>query len=356
MKIKIEPFDTLFFRSGQPFRKGQDTYTGVQFPPLPSVFYGALRTAYFFNHPNEIKLAQTPDDPTKNLEINLISIYCEDWIYFHRPNDVVTENGECGDAFILDLQHRENLGYSNYPLEYYLINKKEDSERTDNCFCSLESLEEYLRDEKEIPLIDVSEIITTEPKIGLQRIDTKHTSDEGALYTYDLLRFEANCGFLIDFMGLELPDEGILKLGGEGKASKFKVMKDDIDIYPAMPDLNDTNIFKLIFITPAIFKKGWIPDWIDETTWEGEFGGLRMKLIAVSMGRPMVIHGYDIKKRMPKPSFKAVPYGSVYYFKVVDGDKRKLKDFHGKSWLQGDFRHYAKQGFGIGLIGKGKVK
>ncbi len=356
MKIKIEPFDTLFFRSGHPFRKGQDTYTGVQFPPLPSVFYGALRTLYFSRHPDEIELAHTPDDPTKNLEINLISIYCEEWIYFNTPNDVVTENGECGDAFILDLQQRGSLGYSNYPLEYYLINKKENFERPENCFYSLESLEEYLRNEEEILLIDASEIITTEPKIGLQRINTTHTSDEGALYTYDLLRFKSNCGFLIDFTGLELPDEGILKLGGEGKASRFRVIKDDYKIYPDMPDLNDTNIIKLVFITPAIFKKGWIPDWIDETTWEGEFEGVHMKLIAVSMGRPIAIHGYDIKKRMPKPSLKAVPCGSVYYFKIMEGDLTRLQNFHGKSWLQGKFKNYAKQGFGIGLIGKEQVK
>ena len=356
MKIKIEPFDTLFFRSGHPFKKGQDTHTGTQFPPLPSVFHGALRTAYFSYHPDELQLAQTPDDPTSNLEIKAITIHREERIYFHTPNDVVTKNGECGYTFILDLQQGENLGYSNYPMEYYLINKKEDFERPNNCFYSLESFEEYLRNEENVPLIDASKIVIPEPKIGLQRIDTTHTSEEGALYTYDLLRFKANCGFLIDFTGLDLPNEGILKLGGESKASKFKVVNDDLEIYPAMPDLNDTNIFKLIFITPAIFKKGWIPDWIDETTWEGELDGVRMKLIAVSMGRPMVIHGYDIKKRMPKPSFKAVPYGSVYYFKIVDGDKTKLKDFHGKSWLQGDFRYYAKQGFGIGLIGKGEVK
>ena len=46
MIIEIEALDTLFFRDGKPFSKGDDVWATGMFPPLPSVLYGVLRSAY----------------------------------------------------------------------------------------------------------------------------------------------------------------------------------------------------------------------------------------------------------------------------------------------------------------------
>jgi CRISPR-associated protein Cmr3 len=45
-KIEIHALDTLFFRDGKPFERGEESVANGSFPPLPSVIYGALRTAF----------------------------------------------------------------------------------------------------------------------------------------------------------------------------------------------------------------------------------------------------------------------------------------------------------------------
>jgi len=44
--LRINPFDTFFFRDGKPFTMGDDSWADGIFPPSPSVIYGALRTAW----------------------------------------------------------------------------------------------------------------------------------------------------------------------------------------------------------------------------------------------------------------------------------------------------------------------
>ncbi len=53
-------------------------------------------------------------------------------------------------------------------------------------------------------------------------------------------------------------------------------------------------------------------------------------------------------KRKPKPMFKAVPAGSVYFFELLEGNANQLEKFHQKSISD----IYPEQGFGICYIGK----
>ena len=45
MELRLNPFDTLFFRDGKPFTMGEETWADSRMLPNPSVVYGALRTA-----------------------------------------------------------------------------------------------------------------------------------------------------------------------------------------------------------------------------------------------------------------------------------------------------------------------
>lgn len=84
MLIDIKPLDTLFFRDGKPFSMGDNDWADGIFPPHPSVFYGALRSAYIGKNIDcigKISNKSDPDDPTQKLKIlnifkkkNLITI------------------------------------------------------------------------------------------------------------------------------------------------------------------------------------------------------------------------------------------------------------------------------------------
>ena len=134
---------------------------------------------------------------------------------------------------------------------------------------------------------------------------------------------------VIDFEGMNLPRSGLMKLGGEGKQAYYSTIYTFEIKAPEMKG----NSFKLYLSTPAMFKNGWLPEWIDEATLKGEREGLKLKLTAASIGRVDHIGGFDIKAGEPKPMRQAVPAGSVYHFEILNNGKTvsPINIFHGKA-------------------------
>jgi len=233
----------------------------------------------------------------------------------------------------------------NCPTEYILKNKNhKEVENIEGAIFRIFVLENYLQNETNGKFIIkmFSDLLFTESKIGIGRNDQTHSSDESRLYRVGMIRLK-NAKILVDFEKLNLPSQGFLKLGGEGKIVSYKESDEDLSIIE--PQIKDKQ-FKLYLATPAVFKKGWIPD-LDKYKKQG----IELKLLTAAIGKPIFIGGFyiDIKNRQPKPMRKAVPAGSVYYFEIEEGDMQQvIKNFHGKS--VSDFET-AKEGFGISYVG-----
>lgn len=169
-----------------------------------------------------------------------------------------------------------------------------------------------------------------------------------------MARLMENTSIVIKIEGIEeFDDEGVLQLGGERRAVAFEKVERDFFEGIENLDLNlKTGMFKIYLATPAIFKKGWLPDWIDEETLEGEFNGIRVKLLTCAIGKYVTIGGWDMAKVESKPLKKAVPAGSVYYFKILSGvDEEKIrKAFHFKNISD----EKAEEGFGLSIMGEVK--
>ena len=60
MELKLQPLDTLFFRDGKPFSRGDESWADGNFPPNPSVIYGAMRTALATATGKEIPFSEVP--------------------------------------------------------------------------------------------------------------------------------------------------------------------------------------------------------------------------------------------------------------------------------------------------------
>jgi len=357
--IEIEPLDTLFFKNGKPFSIGEETWADGVFPPSPSVIYGALRTAYFSQNPGEIEKANQDDDPTKDLKIKGLYNKFENKIYLPLPSDIVqlknrsrTEKNKEKrkkeyKVVSLDRKNRDemNLISGMHDLSK-ILTYKEEVDSIEDGIILLSSFERYLMGNTEkITIRKLSDLVSLEPKIGIGRQNDTRTSEEGRLYRVGMRRFK-DLKILIDFNGVNLHEEGFIKLGGEGKTVFYK--KEENDIRVAHPEING-NIFKLYLSTPAIFNNGWLPDWIDEKTLEGECKGVKFKLLTAAIGRYISIGGFDMKKKMPKPMTRAIPPGSVYYFEIIEGNIHNIIDrFHGKPISEADT---CKEGFGITYVG-----
>jgi len=351
MIIKIDALDTLFFRDGKPFTMGEDTWANGVFPPYPSVIYGALRSAYFSHHLNELKKANNEDDPTRNLKIKGFYILADNDVYLPLPNDCVREKSSKDDSVSVLTMHELKNIKSSCPTQHAL-KSEEVVENVDGGLISKNSFKEYLKCAKGsfYSILKVADRVLPEPKIGIGINGESGTSEEGKLYRVDMRRLEnkrwKSLSLIIDFEGLDLPEKGMMKLGGEGKAVSYKQFE---PVYLSIDNFNsDGNKFKLYLSTPAIFKEGWLPKWIDEQTLIGKYKGLELKLLTASIGKPISIGGFDMQKRKPKPMRKAVPAGSVYYFEIINGDIQQAFEIFNQSAIS---EFYQEQGFGIAYVG-----
>lgn len=381
MIIALEPLDTLFFRDGKPFTMEEDTWADTMILPYPSVLYGALRSTYFANHSElfkeltQEKKLNTSEDPTTNLRIT--GIYYE-LLHDKRnlgphlplPRDLVQLKNR--DPKELKREKRE-LTYkvvtlercqrnSNYCSDYVscsqnidpLVHSQEVT-RLDTGLISIVDYNGYYRTYSNMENIlarSIRDHIVLEPKVGISLNPKTRSSQKHRLYRVGMYRYKG-LRLLIQFSGLTLPDKGIMKLGGEGRAVSYQSRTENISIEE--PEKINDGLFKLYLATPAIFEQGgWLPDSLDPTSLSGSIRGIEVELLAASIGKHRSIGGFDMLTKQPKPMRQAVPAGSVYYFQAKNKTSPEsiIEAFHGKS-LQGNDSNnitYKQQGFGIAYV------
>nr|WP_276538505.1 type III-B CRISPR module-associated protein Cmr3 [Dehalobacterium formicoaceticum] len=358
--LQTEPLDTLFFRNGKPFNRGENNWGESLFPPYPSVFYGALRTAFFAQNPQYFPLAGTSDDPTSSLRIR--GMFLKAWgdsYYFPLPRDLIQEKN-AGDNCAFPLQLLDTPSLSNCSLPKVLASPPDlIAETIGDGWIDQVTLSEYLANSsKQFYFSDLKDFVTEEAKIGIKLTPGRSAEDQ-MLYRAGMLRLSPRqdkgkahqeCSFIIDYEGINLPEQGFLKLGGEGKATHYKHIH-ELDKNSLIPAYSAPKhqVFKIYLLTPAILNNGWLPDWINPDTFFGHYQGLKVKLLTAALGKHLFIGGFDIKKRKPKPMHRAVPAGSVYYFELLEGEAEKVKEvFHYQPF---ENTPYAMEGYGIGLVG-----
>lgn len=354
MKIKIDALDTLFFRDGKPFTLGAETWADTLFPPSPSVIYGALRGKYFAEHIAELKDANEPDDPTKGLRIQTIALQSGNRLLFNLPLDYVHQKGG-EEKHVFLLKNTPTTPVSNCPVKNIVLSEKEMTvENVENGLFHSGFLRKYLHGQLErFHCEKLSDYLVSEPKIGIARQNQTHSSQEGMLYRVDMHRLESKMAFeeptqsislFVEFDGLSIPSEGFLKLGGESKSAYYT----ESNATTMNPPQLSGNRFKLYLASPAMFEQGWLPEWIDPNTLEGTRGELNFRLETAILGKPIVIGGFDMKKKEPKIMRKAVPAGSVYYFRIIEGTAQDAVDiFHHQNISD----YEASQGFGLAFVG-----
>lgn len=373
MKLFLQPNDTFFFRDGRPFTKGDQSEGYSIFPPPPSTILGALRTAYIAEHGDlpsfdAGKMAETIGTPNSLGFMRLKGVFLADrnsGIYYPIPLDLVVKEKE-NDNILYPLEvcpNNANLkSNASLSLKYLLRwNGKEDVEAETSGKLKPIYMQQYLLG-KDIPIRfnPNEDFICDEPKIGIQRSRETLASEDNMLYRINMSRFQsrysdmATLGFIADYecntllpdnKGL-LPDKGLFKLGGEGKSFLYELSKHNPDPFPTEDNLEqlkkaikESGAFKLYFATPAIFKNGWLP----KTNLES------IELVTAAVGKSVPIGGWNMKEKKPKPTRRAVPAGSVYYCKILEGCcvDDVINTFH----YQNISDYQAKEGYGLCFVG-----
>jgi CRISPR-associated protein Cmr3 len=372
MWYKIKPLDTLFFRDGKPFTMGSETWAEPIFPPYPSTVYGAIWTWLIFERGGlkefedgkyNDELGRIIKDQKTNfkevkkgsLTIKGPFICLNNNLCFPVPFDFLQKKG-APNLFYINFINKPEIFISDYPLERILVNNNDFELEECNELLDKDALKDYLMgNETQLNFTEKTEIFSYEKKTGIKRSRKTLSSEEGYLYRIPMIRLKNDASLFVEIDGLNrYPEEGLLQIGGEGKTAKIEKIEND-DPLKVLRDLNfnfENKTFKLYFAMPAIFNKGWLPDWIDETNFEGNYKGIKLKLIACSIGKFKLIGGWDLANKKPKPMHKAVPAGSVYYFKILDGTPaEKIKEFF---HLKNISDINPEEGFGLSLVGEVK--
>ncbi len=138
-------------------------------------------------------------------------------------------------------------------------------------------------------------------------------------------------------------DKGLGFLGGERRVAQW--MKTE-DVLPKCPNEVRKNILeqgacRLILLTPAYFKDGYLPTWLQEQ--------YNIKIVGAAVPRYKVVSGWDYQIRKPKPTRRLASAGSVYFIKV----KQNVENFIDAIWMRSisDGNQNRLDGFGLAVLG-----
>ena len=382
------PADTLFCRDQKPLAAGHSFGRGANWP-LPTVLHSAIRTALLAAngglpqrksklgrpHKGKPRLVASTDYQWLNLR-GPFPVDENGMTYFPRPLDLVPGKNKT----MLRLQVSANAGQNNLPtpLTHLLTNPGEPSKEEMPAWVPLDFYNDYLAGNDLTLPAEFPMLWESEHRIGVAINPDTHTAAEGQLYAAEHLRLRD--GVRLRFAISEDPHkketadlaEKILQLGGEqrfGKVTTADTLK--------LPEVNVTGtLIKWVLLTPAIFIRGWLPGWIDEKdgrvklravdkatradrrrpryadpNWSydpqaDKATPIAAKLIAACVGKPQVVGGWA---DAPKPTYLAVPSGSVYYFRAASPKDAELLVQSLQHRCKSDF--FGEKGLGLGVCG-----
>ena len=145
------------------------------------------------------------------------------------------------------------------------------------------------------------------------------------LYTTDAVAFAPGVRLLVGFRGRHVPRDGLVRLGGDGRAASVSPVDESLaaSLERAGAAGPEWTGFRMVLATPGLFPGGWLPPGVGE---DGvfRFQDLEARLEAACVGRFQVVSGWDLARGLPKNAVRAVPQGSVYWFRVLRGSTDAL--------------------------------
>lgn len=387
MWLFLEPLDVVLFRDSKPFTAGESFWARSAFPPSPLPFMGALRAKLLVERgvdPEVYRRAVTGRSgellglidqiggPHDYGRLRLTGPFLAQKMgsglvpYFPAPLDLRVLEGEPA-GFLRPRPFPWPLTWN--PPTLTPLWTTEAGDEAKGKMMDARNLKTYLEGGPGMPT-DSRELWEGEIRVGIE-LSGRRTAEEGKLYTLEFIRLNsrptAPLGFLLKVTGLEglnLPERGLLALGGESRGAGYEVVpeealaedfRDLIRGEALKKRLKGQRRFKLYLATPGLFRKGWLPDCLQEQNGQyvGQIDSLRIRLVAAAVSKAVAVGGWDLVHNRPRLLRRAVPAGSVYFLEV-DGpldaaDVQRLLDaFHFQSLSSAED---GQAGFGLALLG-----
>lgn len=399
MNIFIEPFDVLLFRDGRPFSAGEGHRARSLFPPTPNTVQGVIRSKVLADRcgryaqykqgcsncpdqetcsiPDEIgRPAQDGQGNYGAIDLKGAIIACHEpstgnktarlTPYYPVPADVVQvkdKQNPQAESKLVSLLPLDHTLPGHTDLTTHLLplwNPESQPVETAIGYWTHQDLERYLLGEQPEHLTKSDDLFQKESRFGIEVDNRVQSVKEGRLYQTEFVRCHNHVGLYVEIEGIKSlspepdPEIGLIAIGGENRAASYKkVSRINWTEFSTKftSALQQAAGFKLYLATPTIFEQGWLPQWIDPITLEGQYpeSAISIKLVAAAIGRYQTIGGWDVAYNRHKPTRRAVAAGSVYYFTTEASAEEIIKTFHWKNLADDSLD--AQIGYGLGLVG-----
>ena len=203
MIIRLKALDTLFFRDGKPFTRGESCWAVGNFPPLPSVIYGALRSACFADDIKSFVHVNTDSDTTAGLKIKGVYLAVDDIPCLPLPLDCVRiKDSEEDEAFLLKI-FKAPVASSCRTSHILRSEDVIEVENAEQAFIDVDSFNNYLTLNENMSddnmavaslllnYMKLSDYLITEPKLGIALDKNSRSAKDHMLYRVGMLRPES---------------------------------------------------------------------------------------------------------------------------------------------------------------------
>jgi CRISPR type III-B/RAMP module-associated protein Cmr3 len=370
--FEIHPLDTLFFRDARPMEAGAGSGGHGANWPLPTVVHEAFRAA-LLRLAGELRTGKTGDghggrkimtEAFRSLHTRGPFPMDQSSLYLPCPADLVNmetslpssvfrfpSSVPAASVYALMSPLAAGQGASDLPAFLRPVAAPgRTGKQKPPAWVTAQTFGDLLAGRIPTEALPKAELYDPESRIGVGIDDTTGAAAEKLLYSAEHLRLRAGVGLWMqaelagtkpgENRGKSVADlEGqVIPLGGESRTARVMRSAATLDIpKPAKP----TKLVKWVLATHAVFVGGWRPGWVDVDTGRvrlktGEtirradenreqhrirlssLPEIGAKLVAVRCEKPIHFSGWDLGEGGPKPTYLAVPAGSVYYFEADD--------------------------------------
>lgn len=356
VRLFIEPLDVLFLRGNKLFGEA-GSFGESLVPPWPSVAAGAIRSALLVKKGLDAKAfaAGELDDPElgscdkpgsfRVLGFHLARRHADGRIEVLRapPSDLVVRRKDDGTLEVLRMRpHELKAGMlSSAATRLHAILPEPERGKPEGGYWLTESGWRAYREGRDIDartqLLRTADLWSLDLRVGVGLDPARRSAAEGKLFTVQAVSMRKpyhdakrpyDGAFLVDTEGARLPDEFLVRFGGDGRAARavsIPVAADEADL---CEEIARAGRGRLVLTSPGIFAGGWLPTGAskDESgEIRFELHGVKARVACAAVARAEVVSGWDLAKGRPKPAQRAAPAGSVYWLEDLEATAEQLR-------------------------------
>lgn len=378
----IRPQDSLIVRDGRPFSNDGGARANSLPFVTPSMVAGAIRQRIgsdvdgVFNHPN---LSQLKKEAIKGPLLIELQQTGSPQFWVTMPADALLMDDIKLEPLVPLQKYAKKTNLPSGDLCPVGLRHPDRRKASSRAYIRWDAFEQWLQNPVNTPIDIDSQTMRDLPTdlrvhVSVDKLTRTVGEDEGKLFSTKGIEFRARTRtykpyapvlsnisqFAVAvYSGSEqvgVPP-AVMTMGGERRIVHWQHSDQSL---PAMPkdilaSIKKTKSCRIVLLTPALFKQGWIPHTLLQTK-----HGVTPTLVAASVPRAVVLSGWDMvgtgtqkqPQPHPKPSQRYVPSGSVYFLKL-EGTEDGIDAWANSVWMHNgsDSDDACNDGFGLAVLG-----